>query len=242
MLMHNVEEVVIDNAPIAGGNYGGIDFGEKHVGDIPEWFDLNEEEMLTPGSIKQAEETIEETNFIRDIPQDAYTDDATQRVLTFFPENNPTNVVDREYLLVDKSELIRDAATQFQQALRKLMPVVMAREPMLTRIAIEEVQEDGHVKTGTITWDVEIAASNQPGIHTTWTSVPTRRMRIEIPVKIAEGQLVEPHIFTLASNRVYPLTIEGCQLALKWKESPVCVKKPPRVERSWAEERDYRAF
>jgi len=241
--MHESKEVIIDNEPIAGGNYGSIDFGEKHVGEVPEWFDLDEQpEILSPGAIKQAEEMVEETAFTRDIPQDAYTDDATQRVLTFFPENNPTKVVDREYLLVDKSELIRDAATQFQQTLRKLMPEVITREPMLTRIAIDEVQEDGHVRTGTVTWDVEIAASNQPGIHTTWTSVPTRRMRIEIPVKITEGQLVEPHIFTLASNRVYPLTIEGCQLALKWHKQPVFNKKPPRVERSWQEERDYRAF
>lgn len=243
MLEYNKEPVIVDEGPIAGGNYGGLDFSSERVGDIPEWFDLEQEpELLTPGAIKQAEEETEEVSFIRETPQDSFTDGATQRVLSFLPDNNPTNVVDREYLLVDKSELIRDAATQFQQTLRKLMPGILAREPVLARIAIEEVNEGGHVVSGSVVWDVEIAAANQPGIQSTWTSIPMRRTRIEIPVKIREGQLVEPHIFMLASNRAYPLTIEGCQLALKWHKEPVFKKMPPRTERSWMEERDYRAF
>ena len=242
VLMCNEERPISEDGPIAGGNYGSLDFSDNQYLSTPEWFDLDQEpELLTPGAIKQAEGEVEES-FIRDLPQDAYTDEATQRVLTFLPNSNPTSVVDREYLLADKSELIRDAATQFQQILRKLAPVIMAREPKLSRIVIDDVQEDGHIAVGSVIWDVEIAASNQPGIQSTWTSIPMRRTRIEVPIKIQNGQLEEPHLFTIASNRVYPLTIEGCQLALKWHKNPVFKKMPPRVERSWMEERDYRAF
>jgi len=194
---------------------------------------------LTPGAIEAEED---EVVFLKDTPQAAFTDDATKKVLILLPDRNPTKVVGREYLLADKSDLILDAAKQFQDTFRTLLPVIMATQPVLSKIAVDNVREDGHIAEGEITWQVEIATTNQPGMHATWQSVPTKRTRIEIPVSIKEGRLQPPHLFKLSGNRVYPLTVEGCQLALKWKEESVVKKMPPRVERSWQEERDYRAF
>jgi len=239
MLIHEaVEQDLTNNEPMAGENYGGMDF-DRQLGDMPEWLDLNDQ---NEGEIKQAEEELDQPNFMTDTPQDAYGDQATKQALDLFPDNNPTKVVGREYLLVDKSELINDAATQFQTVARRLLPAIMTRDPVLSRIIIGEVQPDGHVAEGKIIWALEISASNQPGVNRAWTSMPTKRMRIEIPVNIKEGQLVEPNIFTLASNRVYPLTVEGCQLALQWHERPLVRKAPPKVELSQQQERDYRAF
>jgi len=229
-----------EEGPIAGGNYGGVDFG-RQLGDIPEWLALNEEsDFLTPGAIKEGEE--DPVQFLRDTPRDAFTDEATQRVIEFDPNMNPTKLVDREYLLSDRSELIRDAATILQNTMRSLQPVVYSRQPVLERMVVSEVRSDGHLEEGEVIWGIEISAANQPGIHWTRQSTPVRKMRVSIPMKVTGGVLEEPKVFLLASNRPYPLTITGCQLALNWRAKPVSVKKPPKVERSWQEERDYRAF
>lgn len=231
-----------EEGPIAGGNYGGMDFG-RQFGDIPDWvaLDTDAPELLTPGAIKEGEEDTP-VQFLQGTPQDAFTDDATRRVLDLNPDINPTKVVGREYLFSDRSDLIRDAATLLQDTLRSLRPVVYSRQPVLERIITSDVRPDGHLEEGEVVWDIEISAANQPGIHWTRQSVPTRKMRISIPMKIRNGALEEPQVFLLPPNRPYPLTIAGCQLALNWKEKPVCVKRPPKVERSWQEERDYRAF
>jgi len=226
--------------PIAGGNYGNMDFS-RQIGDIPDWFELDEEEFLTPGSVKQGEDETA-VDFWRSTPQDAFTDQATRQVIDFNPDANPTKLVGREYLLSDRSDLIRDAATMLQDVMRGLQPVVFSRQPNLERMIVGEVQPDGHLQEGTVIWSVELSASNQPGVHWTRQSTPTRKTRVEIPMHVKEGVLKRPCIFLLASNRAYPLTIEGCQLALRWRQEPVSRKRPPRVERSWQEERDYRAF
>lgn len=231
-----------EKGPIAGGNYGGMDF-DRQFGDIPDWItlDLDAPEFLTPGAIKEGEEDTP-VQFLRSTPQDAYTDDVTQRSLALNPDKNPTKVVDREYLLSDKSDLIRDAADLLQDTLSSLRPVVYSRQPVLERMVTVDVRPDGHVEEGEVIWGVEISAANQPGIHWTRQSTPVRKSRISIPMKIRNGALEQPKVFLLPSNRPYPLTIAGCQLALAWKETPVCVKRPAKVDLAQQEEKDYRAF
>ena len=231
------EEIVEKGVVSSGNNYGSVDFSRR-LGALPAWLDLDEEPLLTPGAIEQDEET----QFFEDIPRDAYTDDATQRVIMFSPDTNPTKVVGREYLLADKSDLINDASTLLKDVLSSLRPVVFAQQPVLERIIAENVRDDGHIEDGRVIWTIEVSASNQPNINWSRQSTPTRRSRIEVPMRVKEGKLVTPLVFTNASNKMYPLTIEGCQLALHWRHEPVSRSRPPRVERSWAEERDYRAF
>lgn len=229
-----------EEGPIAGGNYGGMNF-DRQLGSIPDWFTLADSEFLTPGAIKEGEEE-EPVQFLKDIPRDAFMDEATQRAMEYSPGVNPTRVVDRAYLFSDRSDLIRDSATLLQDTMRSLHPVVFSRQPILQRMTVGEVRSDGHLEEGEVIWGIEISAANQPGIHWTRQSTPTRKTRVEVPMRVRDGVLEEPKIFLLPSNRPYPLTIAGCQLALNWKEKPVCRKMPPKVERSWQEERDYRAF
>ena len=208
--------------------------------DVPSWFDLDEDQFLTPGAVKQVED--EDTSFIHDLPSDAFTDDATIEVLRYSPNKNPTKVVDREYLLADRSDLIRDAAILLQNTLRSLSPVIFTQQPNLSRIIVENIKNDGHMQDGRVIWTVELSAANQPGIYKTQQSTPTKKTRIEIPMVIKDGMLLAPMVMTTASNKMYPLTVEGCQILLHWKQNPVIRKMPPKVERSWQSERDYRAF
>lgn len=230
--------------PISGDNFGAMDFGPK-LEEVPEWidmeFDMEKEEFLPLGSIKQGEDE-EATHFLTDTPRDAFTDRATQEIMRFDPGMNPTFLAGREYLLSDKTDLISDAATLMKDTMGDLRPTIFARQPNLTRIVTEEVQPDGHLLEGEVVWTVEISASNQPGVHRTQQSTPIRKMRVEIPMKIKEGQLVRPRIFYTASSRPYPLTVEGCQLALKWKARPIIRKRMPNVDLAQMPERDYRAF
>jgi len=233
---------IADDGPIEGSNFGAMDFGPQEV-KVPEWLDLDSgaEEFLAPGSIKQGEDE-DAPHFLTDMPRDAYTDRATQEVMKFEPNMNPTFLVGREYLLVDKSDLISDSATLMKDVMSELRPVIFARQPNLARIVTDEVQADGHLLEGETVWTLEISAANQPGIHRTQQSTPVRKMRIEVPMKIKEGRLVKPTIFYTASNRPYPLTIEGCQLALRWKVRPTITKRIPNVDLAQMPERDYRAF
>ena len=210
--------------------------------DIPSWFDSDESEFLTPGAVKQDEGGDEDVSFIKDLPSDAFTDDATIEVILLSPDRNPTKVVDREYLLSDKSDLIRDAATLLQNTLRKLSPIVFTQQPNLSKIVVENVKSDGHLQDGKVIWTVELSAANQPGIYRTQQSTPTKKTRIEIPMVVKEGILLPPMVMTTASNKMFPLTVEGCQILLHWKKGPVIRKRMPQVERSWQVERDYRAF
>jgi len=234
---------IADDGRIEGGNFGAMDFGPQAV-EVPGWLDieldLGEEEFLTPGSIKVTAE--DEPHFLTDMPRDAYTDRATQEIMKFEPNMNPTFLVGREYLLVDKSDLISDSATLIKDVMSELRPVIFARQPNLSRITTVEVQADGHLLKGETVWTLEISAANQPGIHRTQQSTPIRKMRIEVPMKVEDGQLIKPNIFYTASNRPYPLTIEGCQLALRWKVHPVIKKRMPNVDLAQMPERDYRAF
>ena len=226
-----------------GNSWGGIVGLEKIADSLPEWLQNLEdkEEFLTPGSIKQADEE-DIPDFIRDLPSDAFTDDATMKVVKYNPNGNPTKVVDREYLMSDKSDLINDSADMLKQVLKSLAPTIFSQQPNLSKIEVGNVNEDGHVEDGRVVWNVEISASNQPGIYRTQQSTPLRRSRVEIPMVVKNGSLVHPMVMTNSSNKLYPLTVEGCQLLLDWKQQPVIKKSPPKVERSWAEERDYRAF
>lgn len=229
------------DGPLGGGNFGSMDFGRR-LGDIPDWLGLDEEEFLSPGAIKQGEDEEPIGLFLVDTPQDAYTDRATREVIEFDPDRNPTFLVGREYLLSDRSDLIRDAATLMQDTFNTLRPTIFSRQPNLARIVTDEVQSDGHMLEGNVIWTVEVSAANQPGIRRTQQSTPTRKMRIEIPMKIKEGRLEKPRIFYTASRKPYPLTVAGCQLALRWKERPVIRKRVPRAELAQMPERDYRAF
>lgn len=231
-----------EEGSIAGGNYGGMDFG-RQLGDMPDWLTLETDtsELLTPGAIKEGEGDTP-VQFLQGTPQDAFTDSATRRIMDINPDMNPTKLVDREYLLSDRSDLIRDAATLLQGIMRSLHPTVFSRSPILERITTKEVRPDGHLEEGQVTWGIEISAANQPGIHWTRQSTPVRKVRISIPVEIRNGALEEPKVFFLSSNRPYPLTITGCQLALNWKASPVIVKRPAKVDLSQQYEKDYRAF
>lgn len=235
---------ITDDGPISGNNFGAMDFGPQVV-EAPDWFDMEfdpeADEFLTPGSIKQGEDE-DAPHFLTDMPRDAFTDRATQEVMRFEPNMNPTFLADREYLLSDKSDLIRDSATFIKDVMSELRPTIFARQPNLTRIVTKEVQADGHLLEGETVWTVEISAANQPGVRKTQQSTPTRKMRVEIPMKIKGGQLEKPRIFYTASSRPYPLTIEGCQLALKWKARPVIKKRTPNVDLAQMPERDYRAF
>lgn len=235
---------IIDDGPIGGNNFGAMDFGPQAV-EAPDWFDMEfdpeADEFLTPGSIKQGEDE-DAPHFLTDTPRDAYTDRATQEVIKFEPNMNPTFLAGREYLLSDKSDLIRDSATFIKDVMSELRPTIFTRQPNLTRIVTKEVQADGHMLEGETIWTVEISAANQPGIRKTQQSTPIRKMRVEIPMKVKDGQLVKPRIFYTASSRLYPLTIEGCQLALKWKARPVLTKRTPNVDLAQMPERDYRAF
>jgi len=230
-----------DDGPFGGGNFGSVDFGPQ-LEEVPEWFKLDEEEFLNPGAIKQGEEEEPLGLFLLDTPQDAFTDRATREVIEFDPDRNPTFLVGREYLLSDRSDLIRDAATLMQDTFNILRPTIFSRQPNLARIVTDEVQPDGHLLKGEVVWTVEISAANQPGVHRTQQSTPIRKMRVEVPVRVREGMLEKPRIFYTASNKPYPLTIAGCQLALKWKVRPVCRKEAPRAELAQMPERDYRAF
>jgi hypothetical protein len=239
-LERNVDKDINIDKPIAGGNFGTVDFGRK-LGEQPDWLELSEEEFLTPGAVKEAEEE-EATIFLTDTPRDAYTDDATKSVIEFDAQMNPTHVVGRQYLLADRSGLIRDGATLLQEVMRSLQPIIFSRQPNLSRMVTADVTPSGHVQDGELIWSVEISAANQPGVHRTQQSTPTRKMRVAVPMKIKEGLLQQPRIFTTASNKIYPLTVEGCQVALKWKEEPIGRKRPGQVELAQQPERDYRAF
>lgn len=230
--------------PIGGGNFGAMDFGPQ-LEEIPDWFDsefdAETEEFLLPGSVKQGEDE-DAPHFLTDTPQDAFTDRATREVIEFDPNMNPTFLADREYLLSDRTDLISDAATLIKDTMSGLRPTIFSRQPNLMRIVTTEVQSDGHLLEGQVVWTVEISAANQPGVHRSQQSTPIRKMRVEVPMKIKEGLLVQPKIFYTASSRPYPLTIEGCQLALKWRARPVVKKRLPNVDLAQMPERDYRAF
>jgi hypothetical protein len=227
--------------PSIGRVYGAVDFdGIRDA--IPDWMLLEEvPEDWTPGAIKQEDED-DVPEFIKNLPEDAFTDKATVRVIQLNPDKNPTKVVDREYLLSDKSDLIKDSAELLKHVLHSLMPTIFAAQPNLTRIEVGDVDEDGHVNSGRVIWTVELSASNQPGIYRTQQSTPLRKSRVEIPIVVKDGLLVRPMVMVTASNKLFPLTVEGCQLLLGWKSKPVVKKGPPRVELSWQPERDYRAF
>ena len=227
------------DGPIAGKSFGSVDFGPQEE-FAPDWFSLDEEEFLTPGAIKQGDDGA--VHFLRGTPQDAFTDRATREVVEFGPNMNPTHLVGRVYLQSDRSELIKESATLLRDTLRSLQPTVFWSQPNLAKMVTNEVQADGHILDGEVIWTVELAAANEPGVHRTQQTTPVRKMRVEVPMGIREGMLQQPRIFLLASNRPYPLTVEGCQLALKWREKPVSRKAPPKVELSWQPERDYRAF
>lgn len=243
-LDRDYDSPVPDDGPIGGENFGAMDFGPQEI-KVPEWFDMEfdpgSEEFLSPGSVKQAEDE-DAPHFLTDTPRDAFTDRATQEVMRFEPDMNPTFLVGREYLLSDKSDLIRDSATLMKDVMNDLRPVIFSRQPNLTKIVTTEVSADGHVFKGETVWTVEISAANQPGIHRTQQSTPIRKMRVEIPMRITEGHLVKPKIFYTASSRPYPLTIEGCQLALKWRARSITKKRSPNVDLAQMPERDYRAF
>jgi hypothetical protein len=230
---------IIDDEPIGSGNFGAMDFGPREE-ELPDWFNLDEEEFLYPGAIKQGEE--EGTFFLSDTPRDAFTDGPTREVIEFDPDGNPTFLVDRTYLQADRTNLIRDAATLMQDVLRSLRPTIFSREPNLARIITDDVVADGQVVKGEVIWTVELSAANEPGVHRTQQSTPIRKMRVEIPIRVREGLLQKPRVFYTASSRPFPLTVAGCQLALKWRERPITRKRSPGVERSWQPERDYRAF
>jgi len=229
------------DGPLGGSNFGSMDFGPQ-LEETPDWFELDEEEFLNPGAIKQGEDEELTGLFLVDTPQDAFTDRATREVIEFDPNRNPTFLVGREYLLSDRSDLIRDAATLMQDTFNTLRPTVFSRQPNLTRIVTEEVLPDGHLLKGEVIWTVEISAANQPGIRRTQQSTPIRKMRVEVPIRVREGKMDKPRIFYTTSNKPYPLTVAGCQLALKWKERPVIRKVAPQVELAQMPERDYRAF
>lgn len=235
---------ITDDGPIGGDNFGAMDFGPQEV-EAPDWFtmefDPETDAFLTPGSVKQGEDE-DAPHFLTDMPRDAFTDRATQEVMKFEPNMNPTFLADREYLLADKSDLISDSASLIKDVMSDLRPTIFSRQPNLSRIVTTEVQADGHLLEGETVWTVEISAANQPGVHKTQQSTPVRKMRVEIPMKVKNGQLVKPRIFYTASSRPYPLTIEGCQLALKWRARPVIKKRTPNVDLAQMPERDYRAF
>jgi hypothetical protein len=229
------------DGPLGGSNFGTMDFGPQSE-KVPDWVELDEDEFLTPGAIKQGEDEESDGLFLVDTPQDAFTDRATREVIEFDPDKNPTFLVGREYLLSDRSDLIRDSATLMQDTFNSLRPTIFSRQPNLSRMVTEEVQPDGHLLKGEVIWAVEISAGNQPGVHRTQQSTPIRKTRINVPVKVREGRLEKPRIFYTASNKPYPLTVAGYQLVLKWQERPIVIKKAPQVELAQMPERDYRAF
>jgi len=233
--------IVIDE-PIGGGNYGSMDFGTLEE-QLPDWFDEDSEEFLHPGALKQEEGEVDDASmFLTDTPQDRYTDQATRQVIEFDPDRNPTFTAGRGYLLADKSDLIRDAASIFKTVMDTLRPTIFSRQPVLMKIVTDDVKADGHVLTGEAIWTVELSAANAPGIRRTQQSTPVKKMRVEVPIKIRDGQMSEPKIFYTASSRPYPLTITGCQLALHWHERPLSRKKMPDIDIAQGPERDYRAF
>ena len=233
---------IVDDKPIGGGNYGAMDFSTIEE-QLPDWFDGESKEFLHPGALKQEIGEVDDASmFLTSTPQDQYTDSVTRQVIEFDSERNPTFTADRGYLFADKTDLIRDAASILKNVMDMLRPTIFARQPILSKIVTEDVLPDGHVLTGEAIWTIELSAANTPSIRKTQQSTPIKKMRVEVPIKIRAGRMADPKIFFTASNRPYPLTITGCQLALHWHERPLVRKRMPTVDIAQGPEKDYRAF
>jgi len=223
----------------SSSNFGSLDISDR-LEDVPDWLG----KIDVDDTLENMNEGIPDTpiDFFRDIPRDHFTDRSTKEVIRFDPDRNPTTLVDREYLYADRSALIRDAATMFQETIKSLRPYIALQHPVLTRLETDDVRADGHILNGKVIWAIDLIDTQNPIPKRSWQNVPSKKMRVEIAMKVVDGILERPLVFCTSTLRPYPLTVEGCKLALNWHERPLTRKRAPSAEIAWTTERDYRAW
>jgi len=238
LIDRNFDENIDSNGVVnSDGNFGSFDF-DSITDAVPDW--LTDLEHIT---LTDMDAGIEEPiQFFRDMPRDQFRDRATTEVIEFDPNRNPTFTVGREYLQSDRSDLIDSAATLLKNTLDHLRPYVAVQQPVLSRVVTDEVRSDGHILKGAVYWTASLVDPTQIIPNRSWQSSPVKTIRVEIPMIVTNGMLERPMLFHTSSNRPYPLTVQGCRLALNWHERPLVRRRAPGTEIAWTTEKDYRAW